>query len=787
MGKRLDDPQTSLPGSGLGPKSDHHDGAHHHDHHDIHHRRPPDRPGRPADVLELDPAIADQLAAAWWPMARLDEGLAELARRSGLLVGADPPAASVDRARPPDDEAQLARWLAWQAARLGLDAEPVDSPLPELPALLRRAGPALLLWHGPRGPGFLLLLRSRRGVPQLLDARLRRRPCSLATLRQALCWPAEAPLMPDLTRFLADARVPLARRPAVLRSLLQQRLADHRISGCWLLRLPASAGFARQLGQAGLWRRLGWMLALFGLMYGLELTGWGLMGEAVLLGRLDMGWMTAWLLLMLTMVPLHLLGGWLNANLALDAGRLLKQRLLAGALRLAIDGVRRQGVGHLLGRVIESQALEALALSGGLGALVALLELLLAGTVLALGAAGALHLGLLALWLAVTGWLGWRMLQQLRRWTLQRLDLTHALVERMVGHRTRLAQEQPARRDADEDQALNAYLHDSHQMDRLNARLLAGLPDGWLLLGLAGLLPAFVQGGASLGTLAISLGGVLMAQRAFGSLADGLGGLARALVAWQQVGEMFRAGQHSPPRQAFIARAALAETAVACAKPARSAANAAPGRGAPGQPPARPLVDAQALRFGYRSGRLVLDGATLTIQAGERILLEGPSGGGKSTLAALLTGLRQPQGGLLLINGLDRATLGDQWHQLATSAPQFHENHVLSGSLGFNLLMGRDWPASTDDLAEAQALCDELGLGDLLARMPAGLLQAVGETGWQLSHGERSRLFLARALLQKAPLTILDESFAALDPHTLSLCLQCAMRRAHTLVVIAHP
>jgi ATP-binding cassette subfamily B protein len=63
----------------------------------------------------------------------------------------------------------------------------------------------------------------------------------------------------------------------------------------------------------------------------------------------------------------------------------------------------------------------------------------------------------------------------------------------------------------------------------------------------------------------------------------------------------------------------------------------------------------------------------------------------------------------------------------------------------------------------------------------------VGSTGWQLSHGEKSRVFLARALLQKAPLTVLDESFAALDPATLRQCLQTAVRRSQALVVVAHP
>jgi len=101
--------------------------------------------------------------------------------------------------------------------------------------------------------------------------------------------------------------------------------------------------------------------------------------------------------------------------------------------------------------------------------------------------------------------------------------------------------------------------------------------------------------------------------------------------------------------------------------------------------------------------------------------------------------------------------------------------------------MGRRWPPEATDFEEAEALCRELGLGELLGRMPAGLHQMVGETGWQLSHGERSRLYIARALLQKAELVVLDESFAALDPETLRRALRCVLDRAPTLVVIAHP
>jgi len=84
-------------------------------------------------------------------------------------------------------------------------------------------------------------------------------------------------------------------------------------------------------------------------------------------------------------------------------------------------------------------------------------------------------------------------------------------------------------------------------------------------------------------------------------------------------------------------------------------------------------------------------------------------------------------------------------------------------------------------------LCHELGLGPLVERMPGGLDQMVGETGWQLSQGERSRVFLARALLQRADMVVLDESLAALDPENLRQCLECVIRRAKTLLVVAHP
>jgi ABC-type multidrug transport system fused ATPase/permease subunit len=193
----------------------------------------------------------------------------------------------------------------------------------------------------------------------------------------------------------------------------------------------------------------------------------------------------------------------------------------------------------------------------------------------------------------------------------------------------------------------------------------------------------------------------------------------------------------------------------------------------------------QDITFSRRSpGNRAIRDCSLQVHR-SRILLEGPSGGGKSTLASLLTGLRRPESGSMLLWGFDRQILGnEEWRRRIVMAPQFQENYVFSDTLGFNLLMGRRWPPKPEDLEEAEMLLRELGLGEVFDRMPSGFQQMLGESGWQLSHGERSRLYIARTLLQKADMVILDESFGALDPENLSRALQCVLNRA-TLIVIA--
>ncbi len=561
--------------------------------------------------------------------------------------------------------------------------------------------------------------------PDLAIHRLRR-----AVVSAALCRDLEAPLTAEVDRLLVEAGVPMRRQARGRSAILRERLGSRHVGGCWLLRLPPGTSFWQQARQDRLPSRLLVLVGGHAVQYLLWLLAWWMVGRGALQGRLDLGWLLAWALLLVTLVPFRLLATWSQGQLAIGAGRLLKRRLLYGALRLEPEEIRHQGAGQLLGRVLEAEAVEALALSGGFLGLVAGMDILIAAVLLKLGAGGGTHALLLLAWVALALLFGWRYYRQRRHWTEGRLTLTHELVERLVGHRTRLAQEVRERWHDGEDQALARYLERSAAMDRTAAWLMAVVSRGWLFLGVLGLAPAFVDGRGSPATLAVGLGGMLLAYRAIHKLAAGMWHLAGAAIAWEQVAPLFRAAA----RPEMGGSPAFALTPVSGAGSSNGAAT---------------VLEVHDLVFRYRDrGAPVLQGCNLWIRAGDRLLLEGPSGGGKSTLASLLSGLRVPESGLLLLRGLDRQTLGTEgWRRQVVAAPQFHENHVLTETFAFNLLMGRCWPPHPEDVEAAERICRELGLDDLLSRMPAGLLQLVGETGWQLSHGERSRLYMARALL----------------------------------------
>ncbi|MBZ5578678.1 MAG: ABC transporter ATP-binding protein/permease [Acidobacteriia bacterium] len=682
-----------------------------------------------------------------WPVSRLAELVSALAQRAGLpipAVEAPASAESIDRI----------------CAVLHLETDAIEIPGAAFNRRMRAAGPAVLRLQ-PGGWIGLLGMRGRQVRLLTPDLRLVRVP--LDRFRREILRGLGSSHDAEIDRILEECAIPAARHHDMRQVLLEERLSETTVATTWPLRLPPGSPFLGQMHGAGLLGRLALLTGAHTGEYALWVVAWWLLGRGALNGQFDRGWLAAWALVLLTLLPLHLLATWLQGVLAVSLGGLLKQRLLAGALRLDPDRIRAEGAGKLLGRVIESELVESLAVGGGLFSVLAACELVLAAAVLAVGAGGWLHVGLLAVWVGLALFLAWRYSERRAAWTHQRLAMTHHLVESMSGHRTRLAQQPPEEWHQGEDQALENYLQVSGGLDRESGRLVSLIPRGWLLVGLLGMAPAFLSFQNDAAGVAIALGGLLLAQRALQRLVLGLSQWIGAGISWNQVAPLFHAA--ATPDEA-------------------GAPFVNPDRG-----PARLALEAQDLVFRY-PGRAepVLRNASLRIFTGDRLLLEGQSGGGKSSLVSVLAGLRKPTSGVVLAGGLDRQTLGARgWQRRVVAAPQVQENHIVAASLAFNLLLGRHWPASEEDLSEADAVCRELGLGPLLDRMPGGLQQMVGETGWQLSQGERGRIFLARALLQGADLVILDESFAALDPETLQQALGCAMERARSLMVIAHP
>lgn len=194
---------------------------------------------------------------------------------------------------------------------------------------------------------------------------------------------------------------------------------------------------------------------------------------------------------------------------------------------------------------------------------------------------------------------------------------------------------------------------------------------------------------------------------------------------------------------------------------------------------------AEQLRFGYADApapSLVLS-STLQIRPGEHVGILGEIGSGKSTLLKLLAGLYRPQGGMVLLDGIDMVHLKPDYlrHALAYLAQDYC---LVGGTLRDNLTLGL---ADPGDAALLQA-CQATGLIQLVNRHPKGLALPISEGGRGVSGGQRQLIGLTRLTLAKAPVWLLDEPTASLDVNTEAVVLKALQQLSHgrTLVVVTH-
>jgi ATP-binding cassette subfamily C protein CydD len=192
--------------------------------------------------------------------------------------------------------------------------------------------------------------------------------------------------------------------------------------------------------------------------------------------------------------------------------------------------------------------------------------------------------------------------------------------------------------------------------------------------------------------------------------------------------------------------------------------------------------DNVSLTWDESRGR-ALDGISLRVAAGETLIVVGPSGAGKSSLIELLLGFARPDSGVLTLNGMRIETLVPS--ALAAMTGWIGQRPLLfAGTLRENIRFGRP-EASDEEVAEAAA---KARLTSVIASLPQGLDTLLGESAYGLSGGQAQRVAIARAFLRNAPLLLLDEPTAHLDPATEAEVLDSLRRLAigRTVILVTH-
>lgn len=194
-------------------------------------------------------------------------------------------------------------------------------------------------------------------------------------------------------------------------------------------------------------------------------------------------------------------------------------------------------------------------------------------------------------------------------------------------------------------------------------------------------------------------------------------------------------------------------------------------------------VALEHVTFSYDGVKNALEDISLSIGTGQTVAFVGPSGGGKSTLAALIARFFDPQSGKISIGGANVKDI-DKSELMDTVSFVFQNSRLIKGSILDNVRMGE--PNATD--GEVLAALSAAQCMDIIEKFPDGVHTVIGSQGVYLSGGETQRLAIARAMLKNAPVLILDEATAFADPDNETKVQMAfnALAKGRTVIMIAH-
>jgi thiol reductant ABC exporter CydD subunit len=320
---------------------------------------------------------------------------------------------------------------------------------------------------------------------------------------------------------------------------------------------------------------------------------------------------------------------------------------------------------------------------------------------------------------------------------------------------------------------LRAFNRGEAQVERILA-----VSDEYRRASMGTLRAAFLSGAVL--ELAATLGIALVAVVVGVSLAEGDVGFEAALTVLVLAPELYL------PLRNLAAQFHASADGAAVASRMLDLADGAPvasGR-VPAPDPARVTIAFERVTFRYPTAdRDALGEVDLVLHPGETVALVGESGGGKSTLAALLLRFADPSSGRILVGADDLSTLDAAgWRRRIAYVPQ--RPTLFRGTIAENIRLG---DASADDAGVRHA-AELAGAHEFVARLPDGYATLVGDGGRSLSTGERRRIALARAFLRDAPLVILDEPTADLDPASAGAVHTAIdrIRAGRTALLVAH-